>query len=255
MQNHWPIDQWSSTAARRVPVPCPFPFRVRTRVCLPKDKPIPIPIPRPSRDETRCRTGASRKRAATATHLIGLWAKSCHSTQLWRTHDSARPTSTRDEARRASLLGLQLIAIELVKELSNFSRLSENGIWIGNANACRKPSNSTTRPSLCASLLPSQFLGFDLARFRLASGWRLRTAFKSGRAWWLKRFLNGRCSRGCRCCRRRLRLPLALLSPTATPQALRARVRWSISALVCALQQQLLIALAACVKRFIMPAN
>lgn len=36
--------------------------------------------------------------------------------------------------------------------------------------------------TLLSSPLPSQFLGFDLARFRLASGWRLRTAFKSGRA-------------------------------------------------------------------------
>lgn len=111
----------------------------------------------------RCRTGASRKRAATATHLIGLWAKSCHSTTIPMTHPHDRRTADSGP----SLLGLQLIAIELVKELSNFSRLThrererkrkrgkgrENGKWKavqGNRKtslALHSPSPSSPSPS------------------------------------------------------------------------------------------------------------
>lgn len=110
----------------------------------------------------RCRTGASRKRAATATHLIGLWAKSCHSTTIPMTHPHDRHTA----GSGPSLLGLQLIAIELVKELSNFSRLTHRereGEWKMESSP-RQPQD-IARPSLAFAFV-SVFVFFTI------SGWR-----------------------------------------------------------------------------------
>lgn len=131
----------------------------------------------------RCRTGASRKRAATATHLIGLWAKSCHSTTIPMTHPHDRRTADSGP----SLLGLQLIAIELVKELSNFSRLTHREgererEGKGGRMKNGKQSKATARHRSPFTRLRLRLRLRLLYHFRLASGWRLRTAFKSGRA-------------------------------------------------------------------------
>lgn len=163
MQNHWSIDQWPPSPA----VLAKSPTRVH-KTKSQKSKPTTKTVDRKPNSmrgggreggRQRCRTGASRKRAATATHLIGLWAKSCHSTTIPMTHPHDRRTADSGP----SLLGLQLIAIELVKELSNFSRLThrvrdrererENGKWKavqGNRKtslALHSPSPSSPSPS------------------------------------------------------------------------------------------------------------
>lgn len=183
MQNHWPIDQWPPSPA----VLAKSPTRVQQTKSQ-KPKPTTKTVDRKPNSmrgggRERCRTGASRKRAATATHLIGLWAKSCHSTTIPMTHPHDRRTADSGP----SLLGLQLIAIELVKELSNFSRLTHRvrereREGKGGRMENGKQSKATARQRSPFTRLRLRLRLRLLYHFRLASGWRLRTAFKSGRA-------------------------------------------------------------------------
>ncbi|KAM8721725.1 hypothetical protein ACLKA7_007574 [Drosophila subpalustris] len=108
--------------------------------------------------------------------------------------DLARLDSTRfgdsETQRLGRLLGLQLIAIELVKELSNFSLNGsvENEIENGKPHRPKTFDSATLQLTISSSFFSFSFyFSFfvavsDFAHFRLASGWRLRTAFKSGRA-------------------------------------------------------------------------
>lgn len=137
------------------------------------------------RKRQRCRTGASRKRAATGTHLIGLWAKSCHSTTIPMTHPHDR------HARHARL------GSEPAWPATNCNRISQGAQqlftkrererqreWERESMENRKQSKATARHLSPFTRLRLR-LGLRLRllyHFRLASGWRLRTAFKSGRA-------------------------------------------------------------------------
>lgn len=73
-------------------------------------------------------------------------------------------------SRTSSLLGLQLIAIELVKELSNFCRLRqserERGKWKTGNGKQAQPQDIARRPSLSAFVSVSVFVCFTI------SGWR-----------------------------------------------------------------------------------
>jgi len=127
---------------------------------------------------------------------------------------------------------MKLIAIELVKELSDFPPAIFTALVLF--------FGFYTFSNAIALAPARRHVSFHFPRavsfyFRTASGWRLRKVsfglWRSGRAWWLKRFLNGRPGiagllKNTNLGRRTPPSYLLLFTlPTATPWA--AQVHWS----------------------------